>query len=278
MYIGMCVGHYKCEEEDTISKIKRLAAMGFKYLNAVSLPGDAPESEFKELKAVVEDLGVVPVMCDSGVPLWGEFDPAKGDEILEKAKPYFDRVAELGNTLTCPLPPKWNEELPLEVSWGTSIEWTRKYAALLAERGMSAACEVEPERDFITFKFGDAVRWIEHVDCDNFFLNVDTGHFTLWKYKAKWLKKYTDMVVHAHITDNGGQHQSWALGTGITDNVGYVNALLEGGFDANAKKFGIPPVGCIELYIPGHDKPNFDEELKISLEWLAENLPQLTLC
>ena len=50
---------------------------------------------------------------------------------------------------------------------------------------MSAACEVEPERDFITFKFGDAVRWIEHVDCDNFFLNVDTGHFALWKYKAK---------------------------------------------------------------------------------------------
>jgi len=80
-----------------------------------------------------------------------------------------------------------------------------------------------------------------------------------------------------NITDNGRQHQSWALGTGITDNVGYVNALLEGGFDANAEGLGIPPVGCVELYIPDHDKPTYGEELETSLEWLAENLPQLTL-
>lgn len=277
MYIGMCVGHYKSEEESRIEKVKRLAAMGFKYLNGVSVPGDAPRQEMIEMKAVVADLGIVPIQCGGGVPQWGTFDPAMGDEVLEAVKPFLDNAAQLGNKLTCPLPPEWNDEMPLEVSWGTSIEWTRKYAALLAERGMGATCEVEPERAFITFKFGDAVRWIEHLDLDNFWMNIDTGHFTLWKYKAKWLKKYTDMVVHAHITDNGGKHQSWALGTGITDNVGYVNALLDGGFDENAEKFGIPPVGCIELYIPDHTGANFDEELKISLEWLSENLPQLSL-
>ncbi|MFC1714442.1 hypothetical protein ACFL6S_12305 [Candidatus Poribacteria bacterium] len=42
----------------------------------------------------------------------------------------------------------------------------------------------------------------------------------MWRYCAEWLRKYTEMVVHAHITDNDGRHQSWALGTGKTDSVG----------------------------------------------------------
>jgi hypothetical protein len=38
----------------------------------------------------------------------------------------------------------------------------------------------------------------------------------------------------APTVDDGGRHQSWALGTGLRDNGSCVNALSEGGFDGNA--------------------------------------------
>ena len=103
MYIGMCVGHYKSEQESRIEKVKRLAAMGFKYLNGVSVPGDAPKSELREMKAVVADLGIVPVQCGGGVPQWGTFDPAKGDEVLEAFEPMAAGLSWLPNYLAIPL-------------------------------------------------------------------------------------------------------------------------------------------------------------------------------
>lgn len=276
MYLGMCVEHYKNGDMTYAQKIEKLAEMGFKYQNGCNKRDASDKQAVVEIKAALRDTGCIPVQSGGGVPQWGGFDPADGDKVLEAAKPFLDNAAEIGNLMTCVLPPVWNEDMPREVSWGTSIEWTRKYAAMAKERGMVVTCEIEPEVRFITTKFGDAVRWLEHLDCDNFFMNVDTGHFTLWKYKAEWLRKYTEMVVHTHITDNDGRHQSWVLGTGITDNVGYYNALLEGGFVENAKKHGIPPVACLELYMPDHTGPNYDEEVRLSIDWVKENLPMIT--
>lgn len=272
------MGHYKCEGLDRIQKIEKLAKMGFKYLNGVRVTHEASDQEVKDMKQAVADNGVVPVQCGSGLKLWGTFDPSEADQQLDACKSWLDKNVEVGNTQFCLLPPKWNEDLPLEVSWGTSIEYTRKYAELCQERGAAVSCEIEPERDFITCQFKDAVAWIEHVDMPNFFMNIDTGHFTLWKFKARWLRKYAEMVVQMHLTDNDGKkHQSWALGDGNTDNVGYVRALQEGGWEENAKKRGQPPVGIIEYHIPGHDKPDFDDEVRRSLDWLKEHLPDLTL-
>ena len=273
MYLGMCVGHYKSEGLSKIQKIEKLAKMGFKYLSGCGVEYDATKDEINELKQVLADNGCVPVQCGGGMPSMDQ----SLEDFAEAFKPFAENNAAVGNKLTCPLPPKWDDKNSIEVTWGKTLDYFRKYAEICKDNGLSITCEIEPERDFITCKFSDAVCWIEDLDCDNFFMNVDTGHFTMWHYPPKRLRKYTEMVVHTHITDNDGRHQSWALGTGKTDNVGYINALLEGGFDENAKKHGIPPVACIELYIPGHDRPDFDEELKISIDWVAKNLPHVKL-
>jgi len=278
IYLGMCVGHYKSEGLNRARRVEKLARTGFKYINSCSFQKPAPDHEWRELKRVVQDCGIVPVQCGSGIALWGEFDPAEGDKRLDAVKPYLDKCADIGNKLICMLPPVWHEDLPFEVSWGTSIEWTRQYAALCKERGLAITCEIEPERDYITCRFGDAVRWIEQVNCDNFFMNVDTGHLCLWKFRPEWIRKYSEMVVHTHLSENNGRkHQSWTLGTGTTNHAGYFKSLIEGGFIENAKKHGIPPVACMEFYIPGHNKSTFDEELKTSMDWVKQHLPYMKL-
>ncbi|MFC2112441.1 sugar phosphate isomerase/epimerase family protein [Bacteroidota bacterium] len=279
VYLGMCVGHYKHKEAaDIFEKMERLSGMGFKYMDMVVDTKYGENYDIKKCKKVVDNLGIVPVQAGGGIPTWGTFDTAEKEKVLDKAKTYLDDCAYVGIHCTCILPPQWHEDLPFEVSWGTSIDYIRKYAELCKERGLAITVEVEPERDYISCRFRDAIAWLEHVDMDNVFLNVDTSHFTMWNYKAEWLGKYASMVVHTHITDNdGGKHQSWALGDGVTDNVGYYKALIDGGWPENARKHNIPPVACIELYIPGHTGDSFDPEIKQSISWVKENLPYMKL-
>ncbi len=98
MYVGICVGHYKCEGLSRIQKIEKLAKMGFKYLNGVRVEHDASAQEVSDLKKAVADNGVVPVQCGSGIKLWRTFDPSEAEQQLEACKPWLDKNREIGNT------------------------------------------------------------------------------------------------------------------------------------------------------------------------------------
>jgi len=67
------------------------------------------------------------------------------------------------------------------------------------------------------------------------------------------------------------------LGTGAAKKKEYLDALIDGGFIENAHNFGIPAITCLELHIPSHTGPNFDEEIRISIDWVKQNLPHVRL-
>ena len=81
-------------------------------------------------------------------------------------------------------------------------------------------------------------------------------------------------LIHCHVTDEKGwAHEEVALGSGNTDNVGYIRKILDLGIYASAASHGIQAVACIEM----DDKTDIDQALQTSLAHLREVLPELTM-
>lgn len=281
MYLGVCVDHYKYENESETKRLERLAKMGVKYVNFIGKErklGWMTKQELEEEKKVIDDNGIVPVQGQGGIPAWGSFDPADAKKILDDVPRFLDQLKYLGNTSTCVLPPVWSMEMSKEVSWGTSIEYYRKYAKMCADRELAIAVELEPKMEHISADFHDGIKWMEDVNADNMYMNVDTGHYLLWQVKSEWMKKFAPMCIQLHLTDTDiDHHEGWTLGTGDVDIVGLVRNLIEGGIEKTAENAGVPCAALLELWMPRGTETIYDQHVKDSLKWCAENLPELKL-
>jgi sugar phosphate isomerase/epimerase len=286
MYFGACVAIPQVYIEDVwpkiqIERIKFASKQGIKYMNFIGAPRfhvEMKRSEVKLFKQVIDDYGIVPVQAHGGAAWWGAFNPKDMEVKLAEAEQYLDDIKYLGYTSSCLLPPVWNKDMSKEVSWGTSIPFYRRYAEMSKERGLAVAVEIEPELEYISCDFHDGIKWLEDVNMDNVFLNVDTGHFTRWRFRTEWLKLYTPLIVQGHITDTDMQHhEAHILGTKECDIVGMLRTLIENGIEENSKKAGVPCAFIIEFNIPRNLGQSYEFALAESIKYLQREMPELKM-
>lgn len=115
-----------------------------------------------------------------------------------------------------------------QMTSGLSKEAAPAAYAYCREYGIRLAVENHPEKhpDDIRAVIGDYGDWIG--------AGVDTGWFATQSYPApEALRALKDHLFHVHLKDvkEEGQHRTTALGTGVADIAGCLDALKEIGYD-----------------------------------------------
>jgi sugar phosphate isomerase/epimerase len=289
MYFGISLRNSVSFNEnwtgEMIKKIKKYSDMGFKYMNFI---GTSPENgamtrnQLKEIKNAIDYYGVIPVQGTGGIPAWGSFDQAEMSKKLDAAAQFLDDAKYLGNTTTHILPPVWDFNTPMEVSWGTSLPYYKKYADMSKERGLVCSVEAIPELEYITCNFHDAIKWFEFLGKDNLYFDFNTAYFNRWRFRNEWLITYAPLFISGQLSDSEsyktGEHSDvrayGILGSKETDLVGMIRTLIQNGIEENAKKAGSPCMFALTIDIPEHEG-DYDHEIMESIKYVKNELPEL---
>lgn len=194
----------------------------------------------------------------------------------------FDFAEQVGAKQLTYLPGDRTRNVSQETAWECSVNFARRCASEAKKRGLYLALEVEPLLSQVVHDVPGTKRFLAEVDSPYFRLNIDTGHFHVFRTSAQDLHDLAPYIIHAHLSDNRGSiDEHDILGRGNCPNTEYITALIEGGIDQRCQELGLgEAVAAIEIHfnmVPNLVRPGIDQAIHDSVAWCAEHLPLLKL-
>lgn len=165
-----------------------------------------------------------------------------------------------------------------EKCWSESLEFMRNICREAKKRELILILEMEPLLYSLTNSVATSQRYLRDLGVDNFLMNIDIGHFFIVKDGPEEIKKLSGAIAHIHVSDNNGLNDTNdVLGTGMVPISDYINACIESGIEDTCQRYNVLPVAAME--IGSFRRPVYQprNEVKMSLEFLRENLSFLEL-
>ena len=168
-------------------------------------------------------------------------------------------------------------EMPLLVSFAEKSRMpVAEVCNYLHELNMYLTLELEPYLFLIVNSTYQMLRMIEEVDAPNLFANIDIGHLAITKESPVKLKKLKNYILHAHISDNGGEkHANAIIGSGCALIKECLYELINMNLDEFCKEKGEVMVAALELGEIGQKIEDLDFYVSESINYIHKFIPEL---
>ena len=253
---------YPHSVEDAFRSLEEVRDLGFRFLEMEGLGAEHMQAVYgrrEELAALLERLGLhVHNFCVVDPDLVS-LDAARRERAYENFRMGAALAALLGAEtlhLASYAPPvRYLEAKPYQLSgeggyrfaevprlavpedfdwdcvWAALVESCRYCAGVAAAHGKTVI--MEPRVGEVICSVDSLLRLIEHVGCDNFKANFDTGHFSAQRENVPLaLAKLKGKFANIHISDNDpADTNHLAIGEGLIDWEEFFRVLGRMGYD-----------------------------------------------
>jgi sugar phosphate isomerase/epimerase len=285
MKIGMLTGiWYVAEQATIIASLKRVAELGFRYVDLHGVfhagPHQLTVKQRKEVKTEMDTLGLIPssYILHSPVNL-----PSTNEKEQEECYRYLcegvDLAVEWGTNNLQLNAGQWVYGMPRGDAWNKSARFLQRVCDYAAPRGIYVCQEAEPYVWFMVNDIPSTLKMLADVDRQNFTVLMDIGHMALSREDPQELAKVIDCVIHGHFSDHQPfVHTNQIIGTGMTPTAQYLEALSRFDIDNRVKRFGYDElVISLELGVPTDKIEDPDDWVRRSVQNIQQMYPDISL-
>lgn len=250
MKLGLINSAWAQAGRDTAWGIRKTKEIGFDTIDIFTDPLDIDVRERRLIVSECEKVGLPIVsICCVAVGLI-DFNPSVQRFSIDRVRQYLDLAYEYQakNVLLVLGEYIWQREvIPPAEQWRTGVENVRRLGEYAGSLGLQIALELEPFHLSLLNDVDSMVRFIDDVDCEAVFANIDVSHLVLANVPASEIPRLKNKAIHVHLSDCDGKvHGDLPPGRGVVDFSPYLQEI---------KKLNIDGAVSIELeYSPEPDQ------------------------